>query len=640
MANIKFSAFTQKVVTGDVDFLVGYTGGDNVRISPAVFLGAYLPLAGGTMTGTTNHGDNVYSQWGTGTDFWMVHNGANTLFQNETGDLIISNNANNQDIQFKSDDGAGNQTLYYYLDGSIVRNRFPKDVYLEDDVKLLFGDATTPDLEIYHDASNSYITDTGTGSLKIGAANFHLMNAAHTEYMMTGTPDAGMILYYDNSTKFQTISAGVAVTGNVELPDGGQLQCGPLSGGDLKFYWDTTDGNIINKTGHLYIKNQANDKDIIFESDDGAGGTTPYMTIDGGAEQITIHKNAEFQTSVQAQFGSSGDMQLWHDGNNGSWQNDIGHMYIRNTANDKSIYFLTDDGAGGYTTYFFLDGGTSETNDLITTFPDYSSLCFGDGRDFKIYHDTTDTTLKNQTGHLYIINTSDDKNIYFQTDDGGGGVTTYMKVDGLSEYTQFDKAARFMDNVHLQFGNSNDAGIYHNGTDMIVTNYSTDGDMNFRADNGAGSVTNYFHLDGGVELTRFSKGVNFGDNVKLTFGDVATPGDLEIYHDTSNSYIRETGTGNMYIQASERIRFTGINDEALLYLNENSNVEAYYDAALKLETTATGTKTTGQMDIAALNTAPANAADTGTLGEIRYTADYIYVCTATDTWKRAALSTW
>ena len=175
---------------------------------------------------------------------------------------------------------------------------------------------------------------------------------------------------------------------------------------------------------------------------------------------------------------------------------------------------------------------------------------------------------------------------------------------------------------------------------MLVTNYSTDGDMNFRADNGAGSVTNYFWLDGGVELTRFSKGVNFGDNVKLSFGDVAVPGDLEIYHDTSNSYIRETGTGNMYIQASERIRFTGINDEALLYLNENSNVEAYYDAALKLETTATGTKTTGQMDIAALNTAPANAADTGTLGEIRYTADYIYVCTATDTWKRAALSTW
>ena len=51
MANIKFSAFTQKVVTTDVDFLVGYTGADNVRIAPSVFDNVYLPLAGGTMTG-------------------------------------------------------------------------------------------------------------------------------------------------------------------------------------------------------------------------------------------------------------------------------------------------------------------------------------------------------------------------------------------------------------------------------------------------------------------------------------------------------------------------------------------------------------------------------------------------------------
>ena len=361
-----------------------------------------------------------------------------------------------------------------------------------------------------------------------------------------------------------------------------------------------------------------------------------YLPLAGGVMTGTLNLN----DNVKAIWGGGSDLQIYHDSSDSYIENTTGAFYIMQRQNDGNMVFQCDDGSGGDATYFFLDGGTSETNDLITTFPDYSNLCFGDGRDFKIYHDTTDTTLKNQTGHLYIINTSDDKNIYFQTDDGGGGVTTYMKVDGLSEYTQFDKAARFMDNVHLQFGNSNDAGIYHNGTDMLVTNYSTDGDMNFRADNGAGSVTNYFHLDGGVELTRFSKGVNFGDNVKLSFGDVAVPGDLEIYHDTSNSYIRETGTGNMYIQASERIRFTGINDEALLYLNENSNVEAYYDAALKLETTATGTKTTGQMDIAALNTAPASASAAGTLGEIRYTADYIYVCTATNTWKRTALSTW
>ena len=42
----------------------------------------------------------------------------------------------------------------------------------------------------------------------------------------------------------------------------------------------------------------------------------------------------------------------------------------------------------------------------------------------------------------------------------------------------------------------------------------------------------------------------------------------------------------------------------------------------------------------ALNTAPASAADTGTTGEIRIDADFIYVCTATNTWKRTAIATW
>ena len=37
---------------------------------------------------------------------------------------------------------------------------------------------------------------------------------------------------------------------------------------------------------------------------------------------------------------------------------------------------------------------------------------------------------------------------------------------------------------------------------------------------------------------------------------------------------------------------------------------------------------------------PASATDTGTTGEICWDANYVYVCTATDTWKRSALSTW
>ena len=37
---------------------------------------------------------------------------------------------------------------------------------------------------------------------------------------------------------------------------------------------------------------------------------------------------------------------------------------------------------------------------------------------------------------------------------------------------------------------------------------------------------------------------------------------------------------------------------------------------------------------------PASASATGTTGTIAWDADYIYICTATDTWKRVAISTW
>ena len=47
-----------------------------------------------------------------------------------------------------------------------------------------------------------------------------------------------------------------------------------------------------------------------------------------------------------------------------------------------------------------------------------------------------------------------------------------------------------------------------------------------------------------------------------------------------------------------------------------------------------------QYRLAASNTAPASAAATGTAGEIRFCADGVYFCTATDTWVKATMATW
>ena len=47
-----------------------------------------------------------------------------------------------------------------------------------------------------------------------------------------------------------------------------------------------------------------------------------------------------------------------------------------------------------------------------------------------------------------------------------------------------------------------------------------------------------------------------------------------------------------------------------------------------------------QQDKIATSAAPATASSTGTAGEIRYDSGYVYICVATNTWKRAALTTW
>jgi len=65
---------------------------------------------------------------------------------------------------------------------------------------------------------------------------------------------------------------------------------------------------------------------------------------------------------------------------------------------------------------------------------------------------------------------------------------------------------------------------------------------------------------------------------------------------------------------------------------------SYTDRGHKLQVTGTAEAT--QFKISALNTAPASSTATGVLGEVRITAGFIYVCTATNTWVRTALTTW
>jgi hypothetical protein len=53
-----------------------------------------------------------------------------------------------------------------------------------------------------------------------------------------------------------------------------------------------------------------------------------------------------------------------------------------------------------------------------------------------------------------------------------------------------------------------------------------------------------------------------------------------------------------------------------------------------------GTNTGLAADIGATASIPASAVATGTAGQISYDSSYVYICTATNTWKRAAIAAW
>jgi hypothetical protein len=53
----------------------------------------------------------------------------------------------------------------------------------------------------------------------------------------------------------------------------------------------------------------------------------------------------------------------------------------------------------------------------------------------------------------------------------------------------------------------------------------------------------------------------------------------------------------------------------------------------------TGSSLSGTIVFSTSST-PASASATGTAGTITWDSNYIYVCTATNTWKRVAIATW
>ena len=123
----------------------------------------------------------------------------------------------------------------------------------KDNAAALFGDGS--DLQIYHDSSFSRIKDTGTNALIIQSGEIRLQNEAANETMAIFISDGASELYYNNSKKFETFTAGFRLCNNSAFTmnsDSSSIYFG--ADDDMRILHDGSNGIIRNTTGNLRLE--------------------------------------------------------------------------------------------------------------------------------------------------------------------------------------------------------------------------------------------------------------------------------------------------------------------------------------------------------------------------------------------------
>jgi hypothetical protein len=141
------------------------------------------------------------------------------------------------------------------------------DLSLGDAVKATFG--ASDDLQIYHDGSNSRISDVGTGNLIIRGSAGTYIQSVNGENGVVVLENGAALLYHNGAEKLATTAAGINVTGNV-------IVSGTVDGRDV-----ATDGSKL---------------------DGIATGATANGTVTGSG--TTSGTNTGDQTSVSGSSGS------------------------------------------------------------------------------------------------------------------------------------------------------------------------------------------------------------------------------------------------------------------------------------------------------------------------------------------------
>ena len=243
---------------------------------------------------------------------------------------VISSSNSDSAVNFSS----GTKDVFCTLPASkAVFLNSSADINLADDTKILLG--AGDDLQIYHDGSNSYVVDNGTGGLVLRGTNTVDIQSALGHNYLKSTISAGTQIYHDNSEKFATVSGGVKVTGDIANASGNMTidvaddLTLDADGEHIRFKDGGTEiGNIDMGSQNLNIRAVQSDKDILFLVNDGGSEVTALLLDGSDAGTATFNHDVRVGDNSFFIGGAGDDITMSSDGTNGIIQTGNGSFTV------------------------------------------------------------------------------------------------------------------------------------------------------------------------------------------------------------------------------------------------------------------------------------------------------------------------
>ena len=222
ITNLANSVLTAKAITGD-SATIG-----NIAVSTALNTNSLIvddiTIDGSTISDagalTLDVGGDIHLDAGGQVKLDLDGTGYGVIFPS-SGNLGLHVVQQDKDFVISGNDGGSSitaLTLDMSNNGRAVFNAgagFFDHVNFSDNAQAVFGDGD--DLQIYHDAANSYVRHVGTGNLNISGDEVRILNQANDELKALFTTDGSVELYFDNTKRLETKDSGVAITGTLSV---------------------------------------------------------------------------------------------------------------------------------------------------------------------------------------------------------------------------------------------------------------------------------------------------------------------------------------------------------------------------------------------------------------------------------------